>query len=292
MLLGIVLSILTCFCWGSTSICLRGVSRLDSIEMSLLRAAGGFAAAVAISLILHNAAGLLSLSLKEIAVFIVLVLCNNLIGDVFLFLALHKVGVARGSSIASSYPVLVAIFSALWFGEKLTFFVITGTLSVVAGVVCLCQKNEKQGQMTKSGLAYAVLASVFWALGLICNKYLVANHITPAVIVAGRGVTFMTISTAIWAARGLLRGGRSYWRRILVKDAWLALLAGILSLGCGAFLYSMALEYVPATVATPIGASNPLLAAIFALIIFKEKLRPIQWLGIVLAIAGSVMVTF
>lgn len=291
MLFGIFLSVLTCFCWGSTSVCLRGVRRLDSIEMSLLRAAGGFSAAVLLSVFFQNGAGIRALSQKEIAVFVTLVLCNNVIGDVFLFLALHKLGVARGSSISSSYPVLVAIFSSLWFGEELTFFVAAGTLSVVAGVVCLCQRNEKQGAMSTIGLVYAVLASLFWAIGLICNKYLIADHIAPDVIVLGRGITFIVISAAIWAVRNTIRGGGELWSRLFIKEAWLALLAGVLSLGGGAYLYSMALEYVPATTATPIGASNPLLAAIFALVIFKEKLRPIQWGGIILAIAGSVMVT-
>ncbi|MDD4160352.1 MAG: EamA family transporter [Synergistaceae bacterium] len=55
----------------------------------------------------------------------------------------------------------------------------------------------------------------------------------------------------------------------------------------GAWTYSSALQFIPAPVAMPIGASNPILA----FLIFHERVDPSQWFGIMLAVVGSVLVT-
>ena len=72
--------------------------------MSLMRSCGGLVCAVGLVSLVQGA-NVEQLGASEALVFIALVLCNNVIGDVFLFFALHRLGVARGSAIASSYPV-------------------------------------------------------------------------------------------------------------------------------------------------------------------------------------------
>ncbi len=267
------------------------LKNLDSYEMTFLRAVGGFAAAVPLAFIFSSGAHLYDLSPTGVGLLMVLVLFNNIIGDVFLFMALHRLGVARGSSIASTYPVIVAIFSSLWFGEELTLPVVAGTLSVVTGVACLCQKNKNEGRLSAIGLAFAVFASFFWAVGLLCNKLLLMHCVMPDIIVFGRGITFLIMASLMWGMRLAFFDKRPRaWKKIFIKESLWAVLAGVLSLGCGAWLYSSALKYIPASVATPIGASNPLIATILAMIIFKEKIIPIQWLGIILAVGGSILV--
>ena len=291
LLYGIVLSIMTCFCWGSTSICMVKLKNTGPYDMSLLRAIGGFAVAVLLYFIFSSGTHPYNISAFDIGIFIALVLFNNIIGDVFLFMSLHKLGVARASSIASTYPVIVAIFSCTVFGEKLTVPVVTGTLSVVTGVACLCQKNKTQGSLSSAGLVFAVLASFFWAIGLICNKILLIRGITPDLIVLGRGITFLILASFIWVVRLVFFEKKPEAQiKIFVPESIWAVLAGVLSLGFGAWFYSSALKYIPASVATPIGASNPLLATIFAAVFFKEKITHMQWLGIILAVGGSILV--
>mgnify|MGYP002344523015 FL=1 len=292
LLKGILLSLLTCLCWGSTSVCLRGLKGLDPIDMSFLRAIGGFAASVPLAILFSSGPGLLSLPAGDIGVLIALVLFNNIIGDVFLFLSLHRLGVARGASVSSTYPVVVAILSALWFGERLTFNVSAGTILVVAGVFCLCGKKGSNGRIDASGVTFALMASFFWGIGLLCNKYLLRDGIMPDLIVAGRGITFLVAAAVGWAMKSFVFGKKEdAWKRITAPEAKWALLAGVLSLGVGAWTYSSALRFIPASVATPIGASNPILATILAFLIFHEEVSFFQWFGILLAVGGSVLVT-
>ena len=292
LLHGILLSILTCLCWGSTSVCLRGLKDLDAVEMSFLRSIGGFAASVPLALLFSSGRGLFSIPALDVGVLIALVLFNNIIGDVFLFLSLHRLGVARGASISSTYPVVVAILSSLWFGENLTLAVSTGTFLVVAGVFCLCSDKGSNGRMDAPGVIFAILASFFWGIGLLCNKYLLKDGLMPDLIVAGRGITFLVAATIGWAFKSFVMDKRQdAWERISVPQAKWAVLAGVLSLGVGAWTYSSALRFIPASVATPIGASNPILATVLAFFIFHEKVSIFQWFGVLLAVGGSVLVT-
>lgn len=291
MLYGIFLSVITCFCWGSTAFLLRGIRGLDASEMSLMRSCGGLVCAVGLVSLVQGA-NVEQLGASESLVFIALVLCNNVIGDVFLFFALHRLGVARGSAIASSYPILVAFASHLFFGSPLTPAIVTGTLLVVAGVALLCRTGRDEGKLSASGLVYASLASVFWAAGLLFNNELLVEGLTPATVVLGRGVTFFSIAFLIWFFRLLtVKRDLDGWRVFLKRDSLYGLLAGACSLGFGAWFYSSALEYVSPAVATPIGASNPIIASVLAMLVYKERLRPAQWAGIALAVGGSILVT-
>ena len=260
--------------------------------MSFLRSIGGFSASIPLALFFSSGSSLYSISSGDIGVVIMLVLFNNIIGDVFLFLSLQKLGVARGASISSTYPVVVAIFSSLWFGEKLTLTVTTGTIMVVAGVFCLCSRKRSSARMDPAGLILALLASFFWGIGLLCNKYLLGHGVTPDLIIIVRGIIFLAAASVAWKCRVNAHGGKKEaFKRITSSEAAWALIAGILSLGVGAWTYSSALQFIPANVATPIAASNPLLATILALFIFDEKLNPLQWMGVVFAVGGSLLVT-
>ena len=289
MFIGICLSLITCFCWGSTSVCLRGIRKLSGTEMTLCRAIGGFGAAAVIAAVSVDSSAFCSAYQNNFWVFVLLVLFNNVVGDIFLFLSLHNLGVALGAAISSTYPVIVAICSVIMFHEHPTIWVVLGTVLVVCGAALLSQKGERSKRVSASGLVCAVLAAAFWALGLVCNKILIQRDIAPNLIVAGRGITFLAIAAAIWLANdvALNRG----FRHLPIKDSLLGVLAGVLSLGCGALFYSMALERVPATVATPIGAANPFLASLAAWAFFNEKLNRIQWFGMAVTITGTVLVT-
>ena len=84
MLYGIFMCVMTCLCWGSTSVMMRGIHKLGAFEVSLLRAAGGLVCGSALFFAFRGDAA--RISAIEAAIFVVMVLCNNVIGDVSCFL--------------------------------------------------------------------------------------------------------------------------------------------------------------------------------------------------------------
>ena len=289
MLYGIFMSVMTCLCWGSTSVMMRGIHKLGAFEVSLLRAAGGFVCASALFLAFHG--GAMRISALEALIFVVMVLCNNVIGDVFLLFSIQRLGVARGAAIASSYPVVVAVSSFFIFGSPFSWATAAGTLTAFAGTALLCRREEAAAvPFTWSGVAYAVAASALWAAGLLFNKALVADGLSPLCVTFGRGVTFFTISLLLWLWEKERRS-RAAWRIFLTRESFFAFVAGVSSLGFGAFFFSSALASVPPAVASTIGGANPIAATIAAMFIYKEKPTPHQWAGIFLAVLGSALVT-
>lgn len=289
MLFGIFMSVLTCLCWGSTSVMMRGIRRLGAFEVSFLRAAGGLACGSVLFFAFHG--GPAAITASDALVFILMVLCNNVIGDVFLLFAVQRLGVARGAAIASSYPVIVSIASHFVFGSPFTGATAAGTLTAFAGTALLCRREGGNAAPFKlSGVGYAAAASCFWAAGLLFNKALIARGISPLFVTFGRGMTFFTISLFLWFFEKEL-ASRGAWRIFLTRESFFAFAAGFCSLGFGAYFFSSALAYVQPAVATTIGASNPIAATIAAMFIYKEKPTPHQWAGIFLAVLGSALVT-
>ena len=291
LLYGIFLSVVTCFFWGNTSLLLRGIKKLGAAQMSFTRACGGLLCSAAIILFFKNA-HVMHVSSADAVIFALLVLCNNVLGDVFLFFYIHLLGVARGAAISSTYPIPVAFASYLFFNTPLTLPVAAGTLSVVLGVALLCHRSSEEKSLSFAGLLSAIAASFFWAAGLLLNKELLVRGISPATIVMGRGITFFLMSFLLLFIRALfIKRDLGEWRAFLGRDTLLGAAAGASSLGLGAWFYSLALQHVPPTVATPIGAANPVLAALLSTVIYKEKITPLQWVGIFLAVGGAILVT-
>ena len=67
------------------------------------------------------------------------------------------------------------------------------------------------------------------------------------------------------------------------------LLAGVFTAFDFTF-WNSSLKYTTAANATLLGNTSPLWVALFALFIFREKLRGIFWLGLILALAGAALV--
>lgn len=293
MIYGVLLSVVAAFCWGSTSLLMRGMTHLGPLDMTLGRSVGAFAVTFIIAFFSGTLGCLFTFTASEWSALTLLVLANNIFGDVALFLALHSLGVAYGSSISSTYPIVVALMSIFFFGESFSYSILSGTLLVVAGVACLCQRGNAQGKLSTKGLLLAVLASILWGIGLSMNKYLVLHELPASSIAFGRSFLFVLITAAYWLFKNIsAKTLAKAWRQVAQREIFLALAGGVLAIGFGGFLYARALQFVPATVATPIGASNPLLATFAAMFIYKEKLRIVQWIGVFMVVAGTVIVAF
>ena len=76
---------------------------------------------------------------------------------------------------------------------------------------------------------------------------------------------------------------------IVRKYLFFPLLAGIFTAFDFAF-WNSSLKYTTAANSTLLGNTAPLWVALFALLIFREKLRGIFWLGLVIALAGAALV--
>ncbi len=289
MLYGIFLSIVSCFCWGSASFMMRGIKELDAAEMSVTRAAGGLISA---SLLFFFIMGrhLTPVTTQEASLFFAMVLINNIIGDVCLFYSIHHLGIAAGSAVSNSYPIWVAALSFVIYNEPLTPAIAAGTLLVVAGVALLCLGKGGKGRISLRGLAAAIAASIFWAVGLLLYKQLLLCGLEPLMIVLGRAVSFFVLAFIMWFSREFFIKKKAHALQALQKkDTVIGLSAGLCNVAF-AWFYLLTLQKVPVTVATPICAANPVIASLLSMLVYKDRITVMQWAGIFFAVGGTILV--
>jgi drug/metabolite transporter (DMT)-like permease len=222
---------------------------------------------------------------------------GNLFGDLCYFVALDNIGVGRALSTANSYPIFVSIFSVLWLGETLSVKLLTGTTIIIAGLAFLnCTKKSAipPSEKVRSnilGFTMATLTSILWASMLSMQKWVLTTHgVEPLTLTFYRAVSLIFITWGFWYFRKN-NEERKHVFSVGYKK-WLSpFLAGAISLGFGGISFAYALETIPASVAAPITATNPVIAAAIARFAFNEKLSPVQWFGIFMVIIGGIQVS-
>jgi DME family drug/metabolite transporter len=289
---GLVFACLAAFLWGVAPILQKRALRdVGLLEMNALRGLGILAAFIPAYFFLR--ASVLLPRAEFYGILMIVALINNLIGDIFAFIAIRHIGASLAVPVTSSYPLLIALISWLWFGETLSFGVLTGTLIVVAGLVLLNLRGATTAapRSCLRGLTAATAAALCWAFGLSLNKYLTLRGLTPTAIIYWRGIWFSLMALGNWGIFRALRPATTRSPRDIPPIGALAgALSGLMSLVVGTWCYTVSITLIPMSVATPIGAVSPLLTALGACIFMGESLRPVQWLGIFFMVAGAVMV--
>ncbi|MDR2529491.1 MAG: DMT family transporter [Synergistaceae bacterium] len=299
--LGLLFALGATFFWGiSPPFQKRALREMGLVEMNAARGAG----MLLFLLVMIPFAGEEVLYLGG-AAYLTLAgvsLLNNLIGDVFAFIAIQRLGVSVAFPITSSYLLYMPFIAWFWFGEALTSFVFVGTFFVVAGLSLVNARSPNGRDAASSetrqrlrGVVLALLAGLCWAVGLSTSKYLSTRGVDPSGITFWRGAFFGLQSVALALLWGLARwvsrippaprAGRVSAGGILAGMG-----AGVFGLIIGSWCYNSSLPLIPMSVATPIAASCPLIAAVAACAFMDERLRPRQWLGIVFVVTGAAIV--
>ncbi|GHV43355.1 hypothetical protein FACS1894187_25670 [Synergistales bacterium] len=227
---------------------------------------------------------------------VVIVFVNNLIGDVLVFSAIRDIGASLSTPITNCYPLAIALISWFWFGEKLTSFVLAGTFLVVTGLVFLnlrgkVKPDARPGNYIR-GVASAVLAGLCWALGLSFSKYLTLHGVTPTAFIFWRGIFFSLMVWGNWVLFKALRPEKARkLKDISSSGKAMSVMSGALTLVLGSWCYTTSITLIPMNVASPIATSSPLITALVACVFMGERLRFIQWIGIVLVVVGAVVVS-
>jgi drug/metabolite transporter (DMT)-like permease len=259
------------------------------LELNAMRGMG--LSAVLLPMFFFEKADLLLPEAGFYMILLFVALVNNVIGDLFAFIAIRDIGVSLASPITSAYPLIVTLTSWFCFGETMTVFVLAGTFSVVTGLAFLNMRGAARSNHHLWGVGAACLAALCWALGLTLNKYLTLQGVDSVMITFWRGAFFSFMALGNWAGLNAIHPERKRGLKDIpflgrIAGAW----SGVLSLMIGAWFYASSLFMIPMNVATPIASSSPLIAALIACVFTGERLRPIQWLGIAFVVSGAVVV--
>ncbi len=300
--LGIALSLLASVSWGLNSIIMKKASATEEPGRALLlRSVSAAPALFVLSLFFYGWEAIIRIAHEDVFWLMVGSATTVAIGDFSFIASLKKIPVTISLPIASSYPLFGAIFIlSLGLQPLDSFLVIWGTILIVLGVGLIGQQSSNEGANVSNfrtkwnwaGILLALSAAVFWGLSIMQLQILLQS---PGV----NGITltlWRTLVIALWGygihKYRIKSGNFEYNQTTQERDSATIyfLLSGILGwvIGAAAFIY--AIQMIGALIATPLSATNTLIATLLGVTVLHEKVTPLQLLGIVMVVIGSVLV--
>lgn len=125
-----------------------------------------------------------------------------------------------------------------------------------------------------------VVGTAMWGLTFTANHQLLVT-LTPAEITTLRFAMVGGVLVALFAARPELRP------RFSVRGWLLVALGGVLAVPGAQLALTHGQQYLSPTMSGLVAAAGPAFAALLAVVILAERLRPRGWLGIAVAFVGA-----
>lgn len=201
------------------------------------------------------------------------------------FKALQLGDVNKVVPIDKSSTVLTILLAFLILRENITLWKLLGMLGIGIGTFLMIQKKETDGQKdTKKGwFLYAVLSAVFASLTAILGKIGISG------IDSNLGTAIRTIVVLLMAWLVVfIKGKQREVAAIEKKELVFIVLSGFAT-GGSWLCYYRALQTGPASVIVPIDKLSILVSIAFSYIVFHEKLTKKAFVGLVLIVAGTLV---
>lgn len=196
-----------------------------------------------------------------------------------------KVGIV--SPIAGSSIIFTVLLSLIFFGESMT---LTKTLSltlITAGIILISinLKNVKTSDFLKfsSGIPYALITCIGWGIVFFLLKI-------PVDILGPILTSFvLELGTLIMSVLHLRKQRESFH---LPKGKILRLILYVAVFGAAGTLFlNLGISRAEVSIVAPLAAASPLIATIYGIWVYKERLRIHQYAAIVLMIVGIVFLS-
>ncbi|OGL86899.1 hypothetical protein A3I40_04195 [Candidatus Uhrbacteria bacterium RIFCSPLOWO2_02_FULL_48_12] len=186
-------------------------------------------------------------------------------------------------------PLTVAL-GIFIHGERLSLGQLVLSFMVFLGIVLATVEFEALGRERKYLIERGVFLGLFTAVGLALTNFLVgvaSQTISPLFTV------WFTHTIVALAALGVLivRGEFYALRQRFSEYKKIILAAGILD-NTAWLAYSFATTYIPIAIATTISEGYVALAALLGLLLNHEKLHRHQMAGVIISIAGILILSF
>ncbi|MGC8528388.1 DMT family transporter [Acidiphilium sp.] len=194
-------------------------------------------------------------------------------------------GVAVGTVVTlGSAPIFSALIERVLAGTRLSGRWVAGALPGIAGMALLAfsEPGAEAGDGSVLGIGLGLVGGLTYALYAWTARGMMLRGIRSAVAM---GATF-GIGGALLMPVLAATGGA-------FLDSWGNAAVGIYMAGVPMFLgylcFGVGLARIPVSVATTITLVEPVVAAVLAVLVVGERLKPAGWAGAALVIAGLVV---
>ena len=270
---------------GATSILAKcGIKKTDSTVATAIRTIVVLLMSFVMVLLVGSLDGIKSISPKT---WIFLVLSGLATGASWLcyFRALGAGDVNKVVPIDKSSTILTILLAFLVLGEPISWLKGICVVLIGAGTFLMIEKKKTDGEkeIKRSWLLYAILSAVFAALTAILGKIGISG------VESNLGTMIRTAVVLVMSWMMVFVTGKAKEaRRIPGKELGFICLSG-LATGGSWLCYYKALRDGLASVVVPIDKLSILVTIAFSCFVFKEKLSRKALVGLILIVAGTLL---
>ena len=287
-MLWIIAAVLSALFAGLTSILAKcGIKKTDSDVATALRTVVVLAFSWVMVLIVGSANTIGDISSRSL---LFLVLSGLATGASWIcyFKALSIGDINKVVPIDKSSTVLTVLLAIICFDERSNLVVkLIATAILAVGILLMVEKKKtEQKAKGKGWMIYAVLSAVFAALTSILAKVGI-DGVESNLGTALRTAVVLVLSFAIVFARGkhkqILKTDK--------KELGFIALSGVAT-GASWLCYHYAIQMGEVSVVVPIDKLSILVTVAFSYVVFKEKLSKKAAIGLLLMVAGTLLMAF
>lgn len=200
------------------------------------------------------------------------------------FKALQLGNVNKVTPIDKSSTVLTMFLAFVLLGEELTWMKAVAMVGIGIGTYMMIQKKQtEEKKEDKKWLLYAIGSAVFASLTSILGKIGISD------INSNLGTAIRTIVVLVMAWIVVFVTGKQHTIKDIDKKSWIFLVLSGFATGGSWLCYYRALQTGPASVVVPIDKLSILVTIAFSYIVFHEKLTKKAGCGLVLIVAGTLL---
>lgn len=201
------------------------------------------------------------------------------------FKALQLGDVNKVTPIDKSSIILTMILAFVILGEPVTWPKAIAMLAIGAGTYLMIEKKSGTGRIQTSSkwMLYAVLSAVFASLTSILGKIGIAG------VESNLGTALRTIVVLVMAWIVVFVTKKQDGIKDIDKKSWLFICLSAITTGLSWLCYYKALQEGQASIVVPIDKLSIVVTIAFSYIFLKERLSKKAGTGLVLIVAGTLL---
>ena len=287
-MLWLIAAILSAVFAGLVSILAKcGIRKTDSDLATALRTVVVLLSSVGMVLIVGSYRDVIRISTTS---FLFLILSGLATGASWIcyFKALSIGDINKVVPIDKSSTVLTVLLAIVCFGEHDNLIVkLLSTAILAVGILLMVEKKkEAKGAQGKIWMLYAILAAVFAALTSILAKIGISDVESNLATAIRTAVVLIMAFFIVFA-----KGKHQQICHVDKKELAFIGLSGIAT-GASWLCYYYAIQNGDVSVVVPIDKLSILVTVAFSYFVFKEKLSKRAFLGLVMMVTGTLLMTF
>ena len=272
--------------WAVTSLLARSLmTELGSVGVNAIRSTIGGILLVAWVLATLGASAFTTISASAWLLLGLSIITAIALGDTVFFESTRAIGVGRAMTISTTYPLGAAVIAALFLNEPVTVPIAVGSLVTMAGLVVIVAPWAERAADERFwfGVGAATIASLAWAISTVLVKPPLAEMSATTAQAIRLPVASMVLWMTPWARSvpgAFAKSGRSVQVRIVILGAITSV---------SSVMFVAGVKHAGVAVASVLSSTAPMFAIPLAVVFLDERLTFRALLGIVLTLAGIIL---